>query len=375
MIKRKKPLFLFLVLLWAMVQAFLFINFGIVQKGEAIKYLSEANYFSQHLHFSEPKYLFYSILIFLHIICIKTGAGIYGVYIVQLLLNCFSMVCFYRLAKRLSNHETTAIVASFLLIICFPWQAWTTHLYTESLFLSLVIILGYQLAVLDMKSRRSFGLFVLTFLLLLFSRPTGMLFIPVLLIYFLYKYRRDNKKLLSVTLALASIAGFILLLNYAMKGEGEFDFLKPFTEEHIICGVPAADSRKPLTVAADGNNIQGILDYGFHHPLHFLQLAIRKIHAFFGLKRAYYSTTHNLYLALFFYPLYIFSFGGAIDLRRKNKEFNVLIIATILLFACSVAFSCDDWLNRFIMPVIPYIILLGALGMMYAFSIIKGRKI
>ena len=136
---------LLLLFLWLVLQAILFFQFGIVTKGEAVKYLAESEYWRQYQNFSQPKYLFYSVYISIRLFFEEAGLGTTGVYIFQLFLNLVSLIFFYKLSKRYFNNDRSALIASFLLIICLPWQLWTIHLYTESVFISLVIILTYFL--------------------------------------------------------------------------------------------------------------------------------------------------------------------------------------------------------------------------------------
>lgn len=363
---------LLLFFLWLVLQAVLFFQFGIVTKGEAVKYIAEAEYWMQYHNFSQPKYLFYSVYIAIRLFFEEAGLGATGVYIFQLILNLVSLFYFYKLSFRYFNNERPAQIASFLLIVCLPWQLWTTHLYTESVFIDLVIIFTYFL----FKPNKTLGGYLLTgifLLLLIFTRPTGMLFIPLVLIWYVIKWIREKKWIILSSASLVSLGAFALILNYAMKGEGEFEFLKPFIEEHIICGVPQ-DFNKTLDLPADGNSIQGLFYYVSHNPLHFLKLSFQKLGAFFGITRSYYSPMHNLAIRIFFYPLYAFALIGLFSRRKENTEMAIFLLFGSGLFALSVTLTCDDWLNRFIMPVLPYIILLATAGIAYFIALIEKRS-
>ena len=200
-----------------------------------------------------------------------------------------------------------------------------------------------------------------------------MLFIPLVLIWYVVKWIREKKWIILFSTSLVSLGAFALILNYAMQGEGEFEFLKPFIEEHIICGVPQALNNS-LDLPADGNSIQGLLYYIFHNPLHFVRLSLQKLGAFFGITRSYYSPIHNLAIRLFFYPLYAFALVGLFGRRKRNTEIAIFLFFGIVLLALSVTLTCDDWLNRFIMPVLPYIILLATAGITFFIALIEKRR-
>ena len=367
----KYPLY-FLLTLWLVLQALLFFKYGIVTTGEGPKYIAEAKFFETHGAFSQPKYIFYSSYIFLHIISNKLGAGFFGVYILQLLLSLYALICFYKLSRYITGKQTTSIISTLLLIICLPWQTWNTHLYTESFFLSLCIIFSCYLFK-PAKVKSDFIILAISFLLLLLARPTGILFIPVLMVALFYKLIKQKRKWVATGIIAAFLCTFILLLNYAMRGEGEFDFLKPFTEGHLICGVPGRLPDQPV-LPANGNSIQGLLYYITHNPIQFFTLAGQRILLFFGMVRSHYSLSHNLYLAIYFYPIYLLAIAGGLAIHRINPGFNIFWITLVIVFSASVALTCDDWLNRFIMPVLPFIFLAAATGFMHMREkIIKKR--
>lgn len=160
-ILQTKRLKLILLAGWIIVQAICLLKTGIVEKGESLKYINEALLFANGGQFSQPKYLFYSVYIAIRLFFEEAGLGATGVYIFQLLLNLVSIFFFYKLSIRYFNSERSAKIAALLLIVCLPWQLWTTHLYTESVFINLVIIFTYFLLKPDKKAGGYFshGLF------------------------------------------------------------------------------------------------------------------------------------------------------------------------------------------------------------------------
>ena len=92
--------------------------------------------------------------------------------------------------------------------------------------------------------------------------------------------------------------------------------------------------------------------------------------------RPYYSTFHNWLLRVYFYPLYFFAIVGIVSLKKHNRYFAVYTVGVLLTFTFSVMVTCDDWNNRFLMPIIPLVILLAAFGMRHLsakFSPIEAR--
>ena len=369
-----KKAYFILVIVWLVIQLGLLLHNGIVTNGEAIPYIHEADYFIANATFTSAKFIFYSVYILLLALFQQTGIQAIGVYVVQAALNLYAMHCFFKLTNRVTKNNTTAFFATVLLIICIPWQDWTTYLYTESMFCSIVIIFSYSLFHLKRKSKTLFAFALILFLLLLFSRPTGLLFIPVTALLFVYRWIKKGKIFPAIlTISIAAFL-FIILVNYAMQGGGEFDFMKPFRDENILCYLPTQTTSADVAIPKDGNSLQALLFYVMHNPAAFIHLAFLKFQSYWGLTRSYYSSSHNLLLMCFFYPLYFFAFIGLLRFWRSNGAFTLYVCAIIFFFTLSVLVTCDDWSNRFIMPVLPFIIIFGTNGIITIINRLKSNS-
>ncbi|HRH47424.1 MAG TPA: hypothetical protein PLP23_01660 [Panacibacter sp.] len=361
MLANRKHYFVLLIL-WLVVEAGLFIHNGIVTNGEAIPYIAEANYFIANAAFTSAKSIFYSVYILLLALFKKTGFQSTGIYVLQVALNLYAMYCFFKLTHFVTKSFNAALLATILLITCIPWQDWTTYLYTESVFCSMVIIFSYSIFYSKNNGKKNIFLMVLSFLVLLFSRPTGLLFIPVVGLMLIYYYNK-KKNFYGASLSLLTAGVFFLILvNYAMRSGGEFDFMKPFRDENILCYLATQTTSSNATIPPDGNSLQGLLHYVLNNPATFTKLAVLKFQSYWGLTRSYYSSTHNALLICFFYPLYFFAAFGVIKLWQTTTVFVLYSLLIFFFFTLSVLVTCDDWSNRFIMPVLPFVILLGAYG-------------
>ncbi|HKP31685.1 MAG TPA: hypothetical protein VJT83_03125 [Chitinophagaceae bacterium] len=354
-----------LVILFIFIQALLLYFIGIYTKEESTKYLEESANLLNNGHFSEPKYLFYSGYIGVHVIARATGIGITGVYIIQLLLNGIATICFYNLTETITNNKLVARLATAMLICCIPFQAWTTFLFTESFFFSILLI---YIFLLFKKTYSAASIILAIFIgaLVVISRPTGLLIIPASTLLLAMRLYRSERKLLAALSFIPAILIFAALGNLAMKGQGEFDFMKPFIEQHVICGLEGEKYNADLP--ADGNSLGGLVYYITHNFPQSIKLAGQRMLAFFGLIRPYYSTLHNILLIAAFYPVYIFAIVGIRSVYKTNRQFVIFFLVLLLTFTLSVLVSCDDWHNRFIMPVMPVILLFAARGFYQTFS-------
>lgn len=369
-----------LVVLFCLVQAGMLLVFGIYTREEALKYVYEADYFREHGVFSQPKYIFYSGYIFLRVLADALHAGDIGVYIVQLLLNGLATVCFYKLALKISADKAAAYISTALLIFCIPFQKWTAHLYTESLFFSLVIIFMY---VLFSQYKRAYTrpvLLLLILWLLIISRPTGMLVIPASLMLASYYLFTNGGKWTLLAVWLPGLAGLLLLVDTAMKGKGEFDFILPIVQEHIICGLPTAPGIPEETVYSRGSadaqpqGLWTLIQMIYYNFGDIVRLGFLRFNAFFSLIRPYYSGLHNALLIAGFYPVYLLAIYGGRTIKKYAKPFHVFALTLIATFAASVMLTCDDWHNRFIMPVMPVIFIYAGAGAVRAYKRFNRKK-
>lgn len=349
----------FLTLVFVLVQVFLFSHFGIVTENEAAKYVRQGNLLYETGHFSDSKYIFYLPVILLVYLTRLLGVGYWLVVLVQVLLAWVALLCFFRLASRLTN-VISALIGSLVLALFLPLQSWNFYLYSDSIFISLTTI--YLFVLFRFGGRGLKGdLLVISFLILMqFVRPHGFLLIPPTVIYFLVRKQSTTSRLRGVFFSIAALTGMYFLLKLAFTGGGDMDAMKPFLEEHIICFVPLKPEGANLDVIQTDNPVNDLLYYVIHNKLHFLKLMMLKLYSFFKLTRPFYSGLHNILLLIFAVPLYYFTIRGLFHLERKHKNFFIFLLAFLILYPLGATFQCDDWHSRFTMVIIPALILIAS---------------
>jgi hypothetical protein len=350
-----------LAALWLLVQAGLLYAKGITINMESQVHINTATYFLQHGHFEIPKLWFYALPSLLLALCIKTGIGYWGMVLVQLAVNAVATLCFYKMCVHLSQNRTVAFIASFLLIVFIPLQVWNTFLYTESLFISGTIIFSYLLVRSRLGAAALVGVLA-GLVLLTLTRPAGVLLVaPVFLYVAQQKITGKNTLLKKALLVLPAIGALVLLLNSVFKrGGGDFDLMRPFVEEHIICFMPTAQPGQQLNLANTGQPIADLLYYILHNPAHFFKLIFLRLLSFFNLARPYYSTVHNLLLYAVMVPVYLLAITGLVKKTVMPGRFYLWVL--IALYAIAISLQCDDYHSRFAMVVFPYIFYFAAAG-------------
>lgn len=242
----------------------------------------------------------------------------------------------------------------------FYYQSYNVHLFTESVFFSFSILFSFYLFSVK-KLTVTFTAFLLAALAFLsFTRPTGILFIPATIFFLIFRFGRRKALFIFCTTTVVGLIAFYFLLNAALGSGGEFDFLLPYIEEHIICGVPTVQQPNNLRLPVNKNSVEGLWHVMTNNSSLFLRLAKERFLAFWGVQRQFFSVGHNLFVALYFYPLYLFILLGLRRLLRNRLPQTVFIITYIFLVMLTVLLSCDEWHNRFIYSIFPFLLLMAA---------------
>lgn len=347
-----------LFLCWALVQFSLLYQYGIATDMEAHKYITEAKNIISNGTVSTPNFWLYSVQIFLIAGALKLKTGFVSVYIIQLVFNGLATWSLYRYIRHISD-KLSGIIITLFFIFNFPFQTFNSFLQTESLFYSFTILFSCYLFRLSKFSVKSFFIIFLFLFMLCFTRPTGILFIPCAFLYLFFKFSQSLPAIQKVGITAAVAALFLFGLNKAIGSGGELDLLKPFLYEHIICGLPTLTDAADINAPDNFNSVQGLVYYITHNFEQFMSLAWLRTKAFFGLSRSYYSTGHNVYLYLYFFPFYLLGLLSIKSWFRKNKYVLLYCAMLGIVTWAMIILTCDDWHNRFFLTLVPYMYILS----------------
>lgn len=349
---------IYLLICWTAVQVWLLFTTGIKTDLESAKYIREADNILNTGTVSTPNFWFYSTQIFLIASLKKIGIGLGGVVILQMLLNLFATFTLYNYLKKHTGILPAFITSLFLIFNIF-YNEFNTFLQTESVYFSLVIL--YTCYLLKLENFKWYNFFAISaFLALLtFTRPTALLlYTPTFLYILFFKINSSVAKKLSLLSILLLIALYIL--NYAMGSGGEWAFMEIYKQEMVICGVPVNNVNVDIT--DNPNSIKGLVYYITQNFNQFAILAVKKTVAFFGVYRAYFSTGHNVVIVCFFSLMYLLATVGIVSWRRQNAGVLFYCLLAIFFTWLSVIVTCDDWHNRFVLTIVPYLLILSAKG-------------
>jgi hypothetical protein len=351
--------------------AVLLFKFGIRLDGEAEKFIENANRIINGQELSNGIfgyfYIAYSLCVALFI---KLSINLIFVAVVQIILSFFAALCLYKLLKLVLYNNNIAFLFFIAYLFCYPIQKWNFFLYSESVHTSFLVIGIYFFNkwLNDKNFTRLIALGVVL-LLIVFSRPVGVLFLMNVFIVLMFWLYRNKKKMEVYILTGISIVAMIIILNSPFTA-----FINPdsIRRMEIICQVPETKSKMEY----QEYNRQGLYkvfnvikdEVGFSK---FFKTGFKKLGYFFGMYRGFYSWQHNLLLICFtvFYP---FALIGIFSKSVKSFYYTRLFAIMYLLFTCiGIFFTCDEWSNRFISPAFPFILILAAGGFVSIYKKIK----
>jgi 4-amino-4-deoxy-L-arabinose transferase-like glycosyltransferase len=349
--QEKKYLFILLAV-FCIVQSGLFIKFGVVTQNEAAKYVSEGSLLATEGTLSHIKYLFYLPIIMLVWLCKTLHISLFFAVLIQVILSGIAQFCFYKLCKSFTNYKAAFITTLFLLVF-FPLQSWNFHLYSDSILISLSLIYLWMFYQYDRYAHKKYLWFALGILVLItFSRPHGLLFIPPTILYLIFRKQSRKNLFLNMGITVLLTGLMFLAALVIFSGGGDMDAMKPFIEEHIICFVPTATGNAHLDLVNSGSQMYDLWYYVIHNPLHFLKLTGLKILSFFKLTRPWYSPVNNYLLLVLIIPMYVTALLGLRKFILVNRNFAILVISLLLLYPFGMTLQCDDWHGRFTMAII-----------------------
>lgn len=346
--------------LWVLVQMVLFLKSGVKISVDSPLYISGAmDWMGGNL--PNGRNIWYSSYSAFIAGVFWFGGDAKAVVVIQLLFSGIAAGCLYALAIEWFD-RTSAILVVLFYSLWIPLQEWNTFVYTESLFTSCCII---SLAALT-KSKNTWqyvlstGLILFTF----FLRPTGFAFAVGLICYFLYSIgSRSSKIKRAVFIVLTLLSAVVLSLMLK-----DYTLIESYSKAEIIYPNISLGLEVPTNLyipAQDHSTLVRVIQFAFYNPVYFMKLVGLKLLLFIGNVKPYFSWLHNMLIVVFVYPLYWFAMKGFIHFPKPRKE-KYFIAGFVIVQALAVALTTENWDGRFLIPILPFIFLLAAWGLVKA---------
>ncbi len=356
-----KTQLLAIVFIWILIQSILFLQNGIKPILESLKYIGAAEMLLETGHLPELRYFFYLSTTLVIAFCLKMGFGISGAIVIQLIISLVATIFFYKALAKIQTRNFSALITTLTLTLCIPFYTWNFYLYTESLFYSFALLFFSHCIFHDKITIKIAAIQFTLLLLVIISRPLGILFLPCWIIYLINKVNNKYRTHL--------FAGFILCVivlaivsNLVLGNISDWQILKPAEFNYVICDIPTGRTYISEYIK-DKAPLTQLFLYITTYPSAFFSIALKRIQAFLFLTRDYYSILHNTALMIFSFILYLpILFNMLMYYAKKKTSITVLSYSIVVLFCLAIILQCDDYHNRFHNTIIPVFLYLGLYG-------------
>ncbi len=348
-----------LVLLFLLVQTYLWFRFGVHQHFDSQRYLESSRTLLENGSLSHPHMFWYSSYALFLAFFQFLKLSLTWVVLAQVSLSALASAALYKMTLQIEPNNYAAFLATAFFILCIKVQWWNYYILTESLFISMNILFFYCLSKFDQPSWKLLLLIPLL-VLVFFIRPSGIITVLSFIVYLFYLFAVNRERLKWMMLVAVGILATSFLILATMLES--YDILEPLQNAEVICGVPQENWAVTNQAAVNSERaewIQYVLfvagNIGF-----FLKVSSAKAFYFWTTWRPENSFMNNLFSLCYFVPIYILAIYS---LRNKSKS---ALLSYVLAFICltflMVLVTCVNWNSRFISPILPFVFLLAGLG-------------
>jgi len=295
------------------------------------------------------------------------------VIILQFLTTIISSFCLYLMGKKMFSKWVGLICISFFLTYL-PIQLRNFYLLTEILFINFSIILTYF--VFFKKEKKFFILLITIFVL--FLRPQSFLILlSIALSIFVFSKSNKNYSLSLKLFALFSFSFLLLILTHI--GINNYNLIDSFSKG-IIWGYSFETNSLCYKECISGltnpsiyeKNIFGLLLYVKDNFFILTKVSIYKIILYFSGWRPYYSFAHNVFILCFHIPIY-FLFCVYFLRLKKFDQLEIFTLSYVLISAIFIGVTFADWSGRFIMYILPFIMIYASKSLFNLLLIFKDQ--
>ncbi|KRE75499.1 glycosyltransferase family 39 protein [Paenibacillus sp. Soil750] len=332
--------------------------------------------FKLGLHMNDLLYLGYNLILAILIGVFKEE---YIVVFIQAVTTASCVILVYLITRRLFN-RITAIVASYFYATSWHITVWSMYILSDSLFMNLVLLNVFLLLkTLENNNKGMGSLFLISSLLMLVFRPTGVLTLAFIFIYialqinryplfaFLKKHRYKFVCALLIVFAAVGFLVFTHKLNpllTSLQYNAKLVLYNIYAKGWIYDNPSGHDYayRPDYRIDIFGSLI---LSFLIHNWDHVLLLYGRRALAFIGWwvwKTDIRSLAGVIKLCKDVVPSLLFLFGTYAAIKNnlfRKTSIVWLVIVSIFLF-CMVLFM--DSMYRYKLPALPFICIVCGYG-------------
>ena len=375
--------FLFIIpyLIWFLFCLIYIFNSDLIKAGELSGFIKLGNDSSRYLYEAEKLvnfnfsnlYLTKLSYIFLIALVKFLNIDLTSIIIFQFASTIIASYCLYSMGEKISS-KWVGLICLSLFLTYIPIQLRNFYLLTEILFINFSIILTY---LFFFKKEKKILIFLIG-LFVLFLRPQSLLIILSIIfsVFLFFKFYKKYNFVIKFFLISLSL---IFIFFFSKLGIHEYNLINALSkgviwgysfETNSICN----ENCIPGLTNPDNYNkdIFGLLLYVKNNFFILTKISVHKIILFFTGWRPYYSNIQNLYLIIIHIPTYGFFCYYFLKLKRFNA-FETFTLCYVILSVIFVLFTFVDWSGRFIMYILPFIMLYASKGFLNLFLNIKKQ--
>ncbi len=345
------------------VQFWLYGHYSVCFSTDSQFYLENAKFLAEHGELHNSAYIWYSGYIVPLAILLKAGIEVEWMILFQVLLSFISLILFYEILLKLKVSVVLAFLFTLFLASWYEIYSWNYFILTESLFISLNIILFYTILHFKHPLFENILLIILLLIWITWLRPNGFISLLAVAGYILWNgWSEFIPKRTSIILSgTAAVLVLLILLripeNYEFINQyatGEVVYRASSVKDRFSVSSVILDVPPTLNLSSHTNKILGLIHFIWQNPMFFFSLFFSKIFYFLTHVKPYYSSGHNIWILATLLPAYIFAIIGFVKAIIRT---SVIVLNTVL-----IGFAIEDWDGRFLMPVLPFVFILAALG-------------
>ena len=340
---------------WSAFQLFWLFFYGIYTQEEAQVYIGIANEIADGIYSQSIHYWLYAGYIAPLAILSWLGLPVQIMYGVQLILGLLAMWCFVKILCATGVRKSAILLGGILFATSPLFHSWNSHLYTDGFWGNVVVIMVF---LIQRNSRGTYLQFLFLFAILIvgcFIRPVGFLMVPIVILH-LWCTNALKSRWLMLTGWLIIFSFFV---GYALNHGTNFFYPKHNLDLNIICGLPSDLKKYENHAYEPGMNIP---TYFISNPELTARLFINRLCKSLWMTRVYFSFSHNLMIGLACFTYYILAIPGIYYVLRKKLRFWYYIISGLVIWLIPNIVFCADWHNRFMVPFIPFLLIMATFG-------------
>lgn len=311
--------------------------------------------------------------VFLALFFFFFGKSIISVQIVQLILSILTLFLIVDFGKRIFGSDYSRF-NNIILSLYFPLWILSTSILTETVFIFFIII-SFRYYIIS-KEKKEFKFIFLSGILLglaFLTRPIALILFFIIGIIHIYPSKKLNYKYVSIF-----VLGFMLvtipwtLRNYfvmdeitPLSSDGGYNLYastlgvneKPWIND--VGFIEAVQNGYYLDNRANKEFVNLAVKNFYNDPISYITFGIKRIiktWSYFPGSRMFENNSIVFYaFSLIQFLIIILAIFGWIKFRRKNNL--TLLIVPIIAFSIVLFFSYS--ISRFLIPVMPFVLLLA----------------